>query len=98
MRDSEIVWGKCFTHRTDTGGGVSKIEELVQAGNDDCPSNADDPSTEGRRQHRGIIGVGNRGTDLWVWGFILKRRGRRVKIWIVIVIDSNVLSVPDQVC
>ena len=94
-RDTENVWGICFTHRIDTDGGVSKIKELVEAGNDDRPDKTENPRTQGRRWHRGIIGVCNRNTDFWIWGLILERRGRRVKIWVVIVIDSSVLSVPD---
>jgi hypothetical protein len=87
-----------FTNLIDGDGGVSEIEELVHAGKDDSPNETDDPSTEGRRRHRGIICVGNRRTDFWIWGFILKHRRRWVKIWVIVVIDSNVLSVPDQVC
>ena len=89
---------KKFTNRTHVDGGVSEIEELVHAGKDDGSNKTDDPSTEGRRRHRGIICVGNRRTDFWIWGFIFERRGRWVKIWVIVVVDSNVLSVPDQVC
>jgi hypothetical protein len=64
---------------------------LVHAGNEDCPDETDDPSTEGRRRHRGIIRVGNRRTDFWIWGFILKRKGGWVKVWVVVFIDSNAL-------
>jgi hypothetical protein len=97
-RETETPWGNYFTNLTDVDGGVSEKEELVHAGKDDCPNKTDDPSTDGRRRHRGIICVGNRRTDFWIWGFILKHRRRWVKIWVVIVIDSNVLSVPDQAC
>jgi hypothetical protein len=86
------------TNRTDDDGGESEIEELVHSGKDDSPNKTDDPSTEGRRRHRGIICVGNRTTDFWIWGFILKHRGRWVKVWVIVVVDRNVLSVPDQVC
>jgi hypothetical protein len=88
--------GKCFTNLINIDGGVSEIEELVQAGNEDSPKKTDDPSTEGRRRHRGIICVGNRSTDFRIWGFILKHRGGWVKIGVV-VIDSNVLSVPNEI-
>jgi hypothetical protein len=94
-RDTE---GNIFTNRTDGDGGVSEKEELVHARNEDSPNKTEDPSTEGRRRHRGIICVGNRTTDFWIRRFILKHRGRWVKIWVVVVVDSSVLSVPDQVC
>jgi hypothetical protein len=84
---------KVFTNLIDGDGGVSEIEELVHAGNEDGPNKTDDPSTKGRRRHGGIVCVGNRRTDFWIWGFILKLRGRWVKIWVIVVIDSNVLSV-----
>jgi hypothetical protein len=88
-----MPWSKIFTYLTDADGGVSKEEELVHAGNEDSPHKTEDPSTEGRRRHRGIICVGDRRTDFWIWGFILKLRRRWVKIWVIVVIDSNVLSV-----
>jgi len=86
-----------FTNLIDVDGGVSEIEALVHAGKEDSTNKTDGPCTEGRRRHRGIICVGNRTTDFWIWGFILKGGGCRVKIWVIFVIDSNVLSVPDQV-
>jgi hypothetical protein len=81
------------TNRTNADGGVSEEKELVHAGDDDGPGEADYPCTEGGQRHRGIVCVGNRGTDLWIWGFILERKGRWVKVWVVVVIDSNVLIV-----
>jgi len=84
------------TDLIDDDGGVSKKEELVHPGKEDCPNETDDPSTECRRRHLGIICVGNRRTDFGIWGFILNYRGRWVKIWVIVVIDSNVLSVPDR--
>jgi hypothetical protein len=36
------------TNLIDADGGESKEEELVHAGNEDCPNKTDDPSTEGR--------------------------------------------------
>jgi hypothetical protein len=95
-RETETPWGD--THLTDEDGGVSQIEELVHAGDENCPNKTDDPRTQGRRWHRGIICVGNRSTDFWIWGFILERRSRWVKIWVIVVINSYVLSVPDRVC
>ena len=90
-------WKIKFTNLTDGDGGVSEIEELIHAGNEGSQNKTDDPSTDCRRRHGGIICVGNRRTDFWIWGFILKHRGRWVKIWVVVV-DSNFLSVPDRVC
>jgi hypothetical protein len=85
-----------FTNLIDLDGGVSEVEDLVYAGNEDSPHETDGPSTEGRRWHLGIICVGNSSTDFWIWGLILKHRCRGVKIRVVVV-DSNVLSVPNQV-
>ena len=98
-RETETRWGKWFTNLVDGDGGVSEIEELIYAGKEDSPNKTDDPSADGGRRHGGIIRVGNRTTDFWIWGFILKHRGRWVKIWVVVVVvvDSNVLSVPDQI-
>ena len=96
--ENETPWGNLFTNLTDTDGRVSKREELVHAGKDDSPNKTDDPSPESRRWHLGIIYISNRSTDFWIWGFILKDRCCRVKIWVVVVVDSNVLSVSDQVC
>ena len=90
--------GELFTNLIDGNGRVSERKELVHAGNDDSPDKTDNPSTKGRRRHLRIICVGNRRTDFWIWGVILKRSSRWVKIWIIIVIDSNVLDVPEQVC
>ena len=89
--------GKVFTNLVDVDGGVSEEEELVHARNEDSPNKTEDPSTDGRRRHRGIICVGDRRTDFWIWGFILECWGSWVKIWVVVV-DSNVLGVPDRVC
>ena len=89
--------GKKITNLTDEDGGVSESEELIQAGDEDSPNKTDCPGTECRRRHLGIICVGNRNTDFRIWGFILKYRGRRVKIRVVVVVDDNILSVPDQV-
>jgi hypothetical protein len=66
-RETETPWGIFFTNLDDGDGGVSEIEELVHAGNEDSPNKTDDPSTEGRRRHRGIICVGNRRTDFGIW-------------------------------
>ena len=94
--------GKVFTNLSDGAveangdGGVSEKEELVHAGNEDCPNKTDDPSMEGRHRHRGIICVGNHSTDFWIWGFILKHRSRCFKIWVIVIVHSDVLSVPDR--
>jgi hypothetical protein len=86
-----MLRNKKSTNLTDGDGGESKEEELVHAGNDDGPDETDDPSTEGRRRHGGIICVGDRRTDFWIRGFILERKGRWVKVWVVVSIDSNVV-------
>ena len=97
-RETETPWENLITNLIDGDRGVSEREELVHAGNEDSPNKTDDPSTEGRRRHRGIICVSNRSTDFWIWGFILKYRSRQVKIRVIVVVGSNVLIVPNQVC
>ena len=84
---------KNCTNLTDGDGGVSEEKELVHAGNEDSPDETDDPSTESRRRHRGIVCVGNRRTDFWIWGFILKGKGGWVKVWVVKFIDGDALLV-----
>ena len=80
---------KKSTNRSNAYGGVSEEEKLIYAGDKDCPDETNHPSTEGRRRHGWIICVGNGRMDFWIWGFILKRKGRWVKIWVVVVPDSN---------
>src|SRR5713101_3086269 len=89
----QMPQNKKSNNRIDADGGVSKEEELVHARDEDGPGEADYPSTEGRRWHRGIICVGDRRTDFWIWGFVLKRKGRWVNVWVVVVIDNNALYV-----
>ena len=85
------------TNPTNSDGGVSEEEELVHAGDKDCPDETDHPSTEGRRWHRGIICVGNGRTDFWIWGFILKHGGRWVKVWVVVVIAHTLCVLRNNV-
>jgi hypothetical protein len=89
--DSKRHRKRSCTNLTDGDGGVSKEKELVHAGNEDSPDETDDPSTEGRRRHRGIVCVGNRRTDFWIRGFILKGKGGWVKVWVVKFIDGDAL-------
>lgn len=52
--------------RTDGHGGIAKVQELVDAGHENRPREADDPSPEGRDWDRSVVGVGDRRTHFWV--------------------------------
>src|SRR5712691_951723 len=64
-------------------GRVPEEEELVYGRNDDSQQQADDPSTECRRRYGGIVGVGYRGPDFGIRGFIFECDGSRVKVGVV---------------
>ena len=71
------------TNRGDNDSRVSKIEELVRTRKDDGPEQANNPSTECRHRHCGIVSVGHRGSDFGVRGFIFGSDGGRVKVGVV---------------
>jgi hypothetical protein len=71
------------TNLGDGDGRIPEEEELVYGRNDDGQEQADDPSTECRRRYGGIIGIGYRGPDFWIRGFIFERDGSRVKVGVV---------------
>jgi len=79
------------TNRGNCDGRISEVKELVGTRDENSPNETDDPGAEGRTRHRGIIGIGNRGPDFGIWGFIFKRECRRVEIGVVEVVDNNVL-------
>jgi hypothetical protein len=81
------------TDLSNDDGRVSKKEELVDSWDYDGPSEAKYPSTECRRGHGWVIGIGNRGADFGIWRLILEFRGHRVEIWVVIVVEVNFLRV-----
>jgi len=78
------------THLGDGNGGASQEKELVDARNEDSPNETDNPDAKSVERHRGIICIGDRGSDFGVWGLLLKCRGRKVDR-AAIVIDDNVL-------
>ena len=71
------------TNRRDFDSRVSEIEELVCARNDDGPEQANDPSTECRHRHCGIVSISHCGSDFGVRGFIFGLDSGRVKVWVV---------------
>ena len=71
------------TNLGDVDSRVSEEEKLVCARSDDGPKQAEDPCTECRGRYRGIIGVGYRGSDFGVRGFIFDSDSHRVKVGIV---------------
>ena len=68
--------GSVGTYTGDSDGGVAEVEELVKAGDDDGPDEADEPCTEGRAGHVDIVGVGDGSTDLRVGGVVLCNLGQ----------------------
>ena len=86
------------THLGDGNCGVSEEKELVDAGNEDSPHETDDPSPESGARHRGIIRVGDRGSDFRIWRLLLERRRRKVEIRVVIIVDGNVLRTAVHAC
>lgn len=52
-------------------GGITEIVELVDAGEDDGPEYAEDPSAEGVDGHGLVIVVCDGGTDLWIGRVVL---------------------------
>jgi hypothetical protein len=76
------------TYRVDVDGRRSEVEELVGTRNDNGPNQTDNPRAESRRKHRGIVGVGDRGPDFGIWGFIVNYEGREVNIGVVVIVDG----------
>ena len=70
-------------HLVNVDRRVSKVEELVYSRNDNGEKQAEDPSTNCRRRHGGIVSVGYRGSNFGVRGFIFKSDGGRVKVGII---------------
>ena len=54
------------TYAGDGDRGIAEEEELVQAGEDDGPDEADEPGPEGVHGHVRVVGVGDGRTDLRV--------------------------------
>ena len=67
----------------DADAGVSEVEELVYAWNDDGEKQAKDPSTECRRRHCGIVSVGYSTADFGVRGFVFEIDGGTVKVGVI---------------
>jgi len=86
------------THLVEEDGRVSEEKELVGTRNEDSPSETDNPDAESVGRHRGIVCIGDRGSDFGVWGLLLECRGRRVDIRVIIVIDENVLRTNESAC
>lgn len=71
------------THGGDGDGRVAEVEELVHAGEDHGPEDADEPRPERRDGHRGVVVVGDGGAHLWVRRVVLctasYQRGARAR-------------------
>ena len=59
------------TYSGDRDGGIPEEEELVHAGEDDGPDEANEPGAEGVHGHVRVVGVGDGGPDLGVGRIIL---------------------------
>jgi hypothetical protein len=80
-----IVFNKgCKDLTETTAEGYTKLmvteisEELIDSRNNDGSHETDDPSTESRGEHRGIVGVGHRRQDFGIWRFSFEFDGRGV--------------------
>lgn len=60
-----------YTYAGDGDRGVAEEEELVEAGDDDGPEQADKPGAGGGARHVGVIGVGDGGAHLGVRRVVL---------------------------
>lgn len=67
----------------DVHGWVSEEEKLVDTGDQDSPHDADNPSSESRRRHGRVVGVGHGGPDFWIRRLIFQCNGRWVKVGVV---------------
>ena len=68
-RRNTTTWN---TYATNGDRRVPEEEELVQAGDEHGPADTDQPGPECVDRDRGVIGVRDGGTNLWV---------RRVVLW-----------------
>jgi len=59
------------TNRADGSAGVSKIEKLIQPGDDDGPKEPNRPRAKSVDGHLHVVRVGYGGPHLWVGGLIL---------------------------
>ena len=80
---TEMTEKELKTNPGDIDSRVSKIEELVCAWNNDSKKQANDPSTECRHRHCGVVGVGHRRSDFRVRGFIFGSDSGRVKVGVI---------------
>ena len=80
---TEMTEEELRTNRRDTDSRVSEREELVCTRNDDGPEKADDPCTECRYRHCGIVSVGHCRSYFRVRGFIFGYDGGRIKVGVL---------------
>lgn len=59
------------TYASDGDRRIPEVEELVHAGDEDGPGEADNPCPDGVHGHVGIIGVRDGGPHLGVGGILL---------------------------
>lgn len=59
------------THTGDCHAGEAEEEELVEPRDEDGPDHADEPCTERRTGHVGVVGVRDGGAHLGIWRVVL---------------------------
>lgn len=64
------------TYSSDHDGRISEIVELVHAGDDDRPEEAEYPCPESVDGHGRVVKVGDGGAHLWIGRIILCSRGK----------------------
>ena len=59
------------THRCNVRRGIAKEEELVEARDENCPTDANEPCAECVDGNGGVIGIRDGGSDFRVRGVVL---------------------------
>lgn len=87
------------TYAGNGDGRIAEEEELVEAGDDNGPDEADEPCAGGRTGHVGVVCVGDGGTHLGVRRVILCTRRSALEHEIVegVVVLTEVLGVVCEV-
>ena len=66
--DLETVYA---TYTTDSDRGIAEEEELVEAGDEHGPADANEPCPESVNGNGGVIGICDGSSDFRVWGVVL---------------------------
>ena len=77
------------TYAANGDRGIPEEEELVHAGDDDGPDDTYEPCTEGFDRHVRVVGVGDGGADLGIWGIILEEQSILVEVGVLELRDGE---------